>query len=131
MAVTHKDLDALKTIVTNIETEKAAIEIRLQEANGNYYGAKREFTRNEKPTPAMLRLLQQVADGGVINEDRYNSYCYYIIDKSGFTSRITNRLFYGLRNRETIDEAKRYDGYHVTEHGREVLVKHGGNKPKK
>ena len=111
----------LSAKVAELKARRDEAERQLNAAQSEFLRIEREIKRNQQPTPAMLELLGRLVDGGKIHRNRYQSSSYYFEDREGHTSHIRSSLFYGLREREIIDETAQGDKtYHVTAHGRAV-----------
>lgn len=128
MAKTNKQIDALQSELDALRQKKEAVEAAMHETGRQLYIAQREFAKKEKPTPAMLSTLRELAQGGRISRIRF-SHAYCLINESN-TTALRDSIFYGLLSREAIEEIKgnREREYRITEHGRAIFAKYSTSR---
>lgn len=105
MTVTQKRVDELQAALDALLREEAAIRGRVQIAEKQLYDAQRELRRNQKPTPAMLAVLQLIAHGEPIRRNSYSG-AFYTRDKNNKHIRVRQSVFSGLIERDSLTKAE-------------------------
>lgn len=120
MATKQQKLESLRAAVVTCQNEVAEAQARLNDAAKARYAFEREINRSQKPTPAMLTVLKQMAEGAILRENSYDYGSYYLSTDNG-NPKVRASLFYGLRAREAIEETEDRRTYRITEHGKSFL----------
>lgn len=82
-----------------------------------------EIKRRQKPTAPMLQALEYLASGGELGRSRFRE-SYFITTAQTEHVNIRSSLFYGLRERELIQQTSRDKYlYRITRHGHDVNAK--------
>lgn len=119
-------IEELKEIIAQAKKEAGEAEARVQAAESERYDLERQMKRAEKPTPAMLAVLTQMADGIVLRENRYD-YGHFYLQTAG-NPKVRASLFYGIQSREAIEPHEEKKTYRISEHGREILARYAAKK---
>lgn len=122
-----RNLDELQAAVDRLEAAEASLKVEISAAQDRLYSARREAKRAEKPTPAMIEVLDRIAgDKGRVKSSRWMTVSYFWTDGDR-TGYIRNSIFFGLLSRcaiESVQSEKEalVESYRITDHGRKILV---------
>lgn len=113
--------------IQSLENEDQEVHRQLQQAMRERYELEREIRRAEKPTPAMMAVLQAITSGGKLSSYEYNYPYRRSVRMPGGEKVLTVKesVFSGLISREAITEESRgvmRREYQITDHGK-ALVK--------